>query len=452
MVPHQQHQLKDYVDNLNAALDSGTFLQVRRMLNGQLPTVDVAHLLESFPPKERDILWRLINQENRGDILSHLDDDIRSQFLNQMDAKSLVDSISELEIDNITDILQQLPEQVLSQVLLSMDLQHRKRIETALSYPEDTAGGLMNNDVVTVRSDLTVDAVLRYLRNYATIPTNTDSVVVVDYKNHALGSLSLSRLITNDSQALIKDLINTEIDVIPVNLSSTEVASLFERHNLLSAPVVDEENRVLGRITVDDVLDVIIEEADHSLLSMAGLNEDATTFDSVKTSTQRRSIWLGINLVTAILAASVVHIFDATIEKVVALAILMPIVASMGGIAGTQSLTLIIRAMALKQISASNTWWLLNRELIVGLLNGILWALVISGLAFLWFNDTTLTIVMFSSMVVSMLVACLAGAALPIILDKMGIDPAIAGGVLITTVTDVIGFLSLLGLATLLYF
>ena len=447
----KQIHLQDYVSNLNDALDSGAFLQVRRMLNGQLPMVDIAHILESFPPRECQVLWRLINPEYRGDLLSYLNDDLRSQFLNQMDARSLLDSISELEIDNIADILQQLPEKVLTQVLLSMDLQHRKRIEAVLSYPEDTAGGLMNTDVVAVRSDLTVEAVLRYLRNYATLPHNTDSLVVVDYQNSVLGSLSLSSLLTNKSDDLIKDLINKEIDVIPVTLSSTEVASLFERHNLLSAPVVDEKGLLIGRITVDDVVDVIIEEADHSLLNMAGLDESVNTFDSVTKSTKRRAIWLGINLVTAIMAASVVDIFDGTIHQVVALAVLMPIVASMGGIAGTQSLTLMVRAMALKQVSGSNIWWLLNRELIVGFINGLLWAFVISLLAVIWFQDVNLGLVMFVAMVVSLLIACFCGAALPLILDKYGIDPAVSGGVLITTVTDVIGFLSLLGFATFIY-
>ena len=400
-----QIHLQDYVSNLNDALDSGAFLQVRRMLNGQLPMVDIAHILESFPPRECQVLWRLINPEYRGDLLSYLNDDLRSQFLNQMDARSLLDSISELEIDNIADILQQLPEKVLTQVLLSMDLQHRKRIEAVLSYPEDTAGGLMNTDVVAVRSDLTVEAVLRYLRNYATLPHNTDSLVVVDYQNSVLGSISLSSLLTNKPDNLIKDLINKEIDVIPVTLSSKEVASLFERHNLLSAPVVDEKGFLIGRITVDDVVDVIIEEADHSLLNMAGLDESVNTFDSVTKSTKRRAIWLGINLVTAIMAASVVDIFDGTINQVVALAVLMPIVASMGGIAGTQSLTLMVRAMALKQVSGSNIWWLLNRELIVGFINGLLWACVISLLAFIWFQDVNLGLVMFVAMVLSLLIA-----------------------------------------------
>jgi len=452
MADKQKHQLQDYLENLNDALDSGAFLQVRRILNGQLHSVDVAHILEASPPKERQILWRLIDQEYRGDVLQHLNDDIRSKFLDQMDAQSLSDSLAELDIDNIADILQQLPEKVLSQVLLSMDLQRRKRIEAVLSYPEDTAGGLMNTDIVTVRSDLTVDAVLRYLRNYVRIPHNTDSIVVVDYKNRALGSLPLSKLITNDTNVLIQDLIDKELDVIAVGLSSAEVASLFERHNLLSAPVVDEKNKVLGRITIDDVVDVIREQAEHSLLSMAGLDEDTATFDSIRLSMQRRAVWLGINLVTAIIAAGVINIFEATIEKVIALAILLPIVASMGGIAGTQALTLIIRAMALKQVSRSNTWWLLNRELVVGLANGILWAAVISGLAILWFDDVTIGIVIAGAIVINLLVACLSGAALPIILDKFGIDPAMAGGVLLTTITDVVGFFSFLGLATLLYF
>ncbi|WP_028302193.1 magnesium transporter [Oceanospirillum beijerinckii] len=439
------------LSRLNNAMDSGAFAQVRRMLNRGLPAQDVAHLLESTPPKERDLLWRMIDPELQGDVLQHLSDDIQSLFLKRMNAEEVLNATEGLEIDDIADLLQQLPDTVTREVLVSMDAQDRQRVEAVLSYPEDTAGGLMNTDTITIRPDITLDVVLRYLRRHQSLPNSTDSLLVVSRKDHFIGVLPITTLLVADPNITVREVMDTDCIVIKADMPDSEVATLFEKFDLISAPVVDEEDNLLGRITIDDVVDVIREDADHSLMSMAGLDEDEDTLSPVLITAKRRAVWLGINLLTAFLASAVIGIFDATIEKVVALAVLMPIVASMGGIAGSQTLTVVIRGMALGHISSSNTPWLLNRELIVGVINGSLWALVVAGVAVLWFNDLTLGFIIGAAIVINLIVAVLAGATLPLILKWMKIDPALAGSVLLTTVTDVIGFMAFLGLATVFY-
>lgn len=439
------------LSRLNDAMDSGAFAQVRRMLNRGLPAQDVAHLLESTPPKERDLLWRMIDTDLQGDVLQHLSDDIQAIFLKRMNAEEVLNATEGLETDDIADLLQQLPDTVTREVLVSMDTQDRQRVEAVLSYPEDTAGGLMNTDTITIRPDITLDVVLRYLRRHQSLPDSTDSLLVVSRKDHFIGVLPITTLLVADPNITVREVMDTDCIVIKADMPDSEVATLFEKFDLISAPVVDEEDNLLGRITIDDVVDVIREDADHSLMSMAGLDEDEDTFSPVLLTAKRRAVWLGINLLTAFLASAVIGIFDATIEKVVALAVLMPIVASMGGIAGSQTLTVVIRGMALGHISSSNTPWLLNRELIVGIINGSLWALVVAGVAVLWFNDLTLGFIIGAAIVINLVVAVLAGAALPLMLKWMKIDPALAGSVLLTTVTDVIGFMAFLGLATMFY-
>ena len=331
------------LSRLNNAMDSGAFAQVRRMLNRGLPAQDVAHLLESTPPKERDLLWRMIDPELQGDVLQHLSDDIQSLFLKRMNAEEVLNATEGLEIDDIADLLQQLPDTVTREVLVSMDAQDRQRVEAVLSYPEDTAGGLMNTDTITIRPDITLDVVLRYLRRHQSLPNSTDSLLVVSRKDHFIGVLPITTLLVADPNITVREVMDTDCIVIKADMPDSEVATLFEKFDLISAPVVDEEDNLLGRITIDDVVDVIREDADHSLMSMAGLDEDEDTFSPVLITAKRRAVWLGINLLTAFLASAVIGIFDATIEKVVALAVLMPIVASMGGIAGSQTLTVVIR-------------------------------------------------------------------------------------------------------------
>jgi len=451
-VPHQGKQNKTLaqLDELVTALSSGTFANVRRMLNA-LPPADIAHLLESSPPPTRAVLWQLVDDADEGEILQELGDELQSQFLRSMDAEKVAATTEGLEPDDVADILQRLPEKVLQEVLRAMDQQDRTRVEQVLEYPENTAGGLMNTDTITVRARHTVDVVLRYLRRHDEIPEMTDNLIVVNRSDRFMGILPLRTLLTSDPAAIVRDVMETDVEAIAADMEDSEVAQLFERHDWVSAPVVDEAGKLLGRITIDDVVDVIREDADHSLMSMAGLDEDQDTFAPVLQTMPRRAIWLGINLLSAAVAASVVSLFQDTIEKVVALAVLMPVVASMGGAAGNQSLIVMVRGMALGQIGRSNQSWLVNREFVVGLLNGMLWSMVVAVAASLWFGDWLMGAIIAAAMVINLVTAGLAGTLIPIAMKRLDIDPALAGGVVLTTVTDVVGFMSFLGLATLFY-
>ena len=438
------------LERLNRSLDSDAFANVRRMLNG-LPPADVAHLLESSTPKFRHILWQLLDDDNEGEVLNELSDELRIQFLGDMEAAKVAELMEGLEDDDVADILQQLPDRVTWEVLNSMDQQDRARLERVMLYPEDTAGGLMNTDTITIRAPLTLDVVLRYLRRHEEIPAMTDNLIVVNRSDRFIGLLPLRTLLVSDPSATVRDKMVTAVEPIPVTLPDAEVARLFERNDWVSAPVVDEDGRLVGRITIDDVVDVIREDADHSFMSMAGLDEDEDTFAPVFRTAPRRAMWLGINLITAFIAAGVINLFQGTIEKVVALAVLMPIVASMGGIAGTQTLTVLVRGIAMGQVAKNNQNWLINREVLIGLLNGALWALVVAVAASLWFDDWTIGVVIAAALVINLVTAAFTGAVLPLLMTRVNIDPALAGGVVLTTVTDVVGFLSFLGLATLLY-
>ncbi len=438
------------LDKLSHALDSGAFVDVRRMLNG-LPPADTAHLLESSPPKFRDILWTMVELENQGEVLNELGDELRFQLLSDMEAGKVASLVEGLEDDDVADILQQLPDRVTREVLTSMDQQDRARLERVMLYPEDTAGGLMNTDTITVRAPLTLDVVLRYLRRHEEIPEMTDNLIVVNRSDRFIGLLSLRTLLVSDPSATVREKMDTDVEPIPVDMPDSEVARLFERNDWVSAPVVDREGRLLGRITIDDVVDVIREDADHSLMSMAGLDEDEDTFAPIMRSAPRRAVWLGINLVTAFIASGVINLFQGTIEKVVALAVLMPIVASMGGIAGTQTLTVLVRGIALGQVGRNNQMWLINREVMIGLLNGALWAAVVAVAASLWFDDWNIGMIIAAAMVINLITAGFIGAVLPLLMVRLNIDPALAGSVVLTTVTDVVGFVSFLGLATLFY-
>ena len=438
------------LDKLSAALNSGTFVDVQRMLNGLLPA-DVAHLLESSPPKFRHILWQMVEVDREGEILSEMGDDLRAQFLGQMDATEVAQLTEGLADDDIADILQQLPGHVTREVLTVMDQQDRARLERVMHYPEDLAGGLMNTDTITIRARLTLDVVLRYLRRHTEIPEMTDNLIVVNRSDQFIGLLSLRTLLVSDPAASVREMMLTDVEPIPVNMTDKEVARLFESNDWVSAPVVDDNGTLLGRITIDDVVDVIREDTDRSLMSMAGLDEDTDTFAPLMHAAPRRAIWLGINLVTAFIAASVINLFQGTITEFVFLAVLMPIVASMGGIAGTQTLTLMVRGIALGQVVKNNQAWLINRELVIGLMNGILWAVVVAIAASIWFQQWKIGLIIAAAMVINLVTAALAGAVLPLLMARAKIDPALAGGVVLTTITDVVGFVSFLGLATLLY-
>jgi magnesium transporter len=437
-------------DQLSTALNSGTFVDVRRMLNGLHPA-DVAHMLESSPPKFRHILWQMLEAENEGEVLNELSDELQLHFLADMDAAEVAMLMEGLADDDVADILQQLPDRITFEVLNSMDHQDRARVERVMLYPEDTAGGLMSTDTITIRAPFTLDVVLRYLRRHAELPAMTDNLIVVNRADKFIGLLPLRILLVSDPSSSVREMMVTDVEPIPVDISDTEVARLFERNDWVSAPVVDDAGRLLGRITIDDVVDVIREDADHSFMSMAGLDEDEDTFAPVLRTAPRRTLWLGINLVTAFIAAAMINLFQGTIEKVVALAVLMPIVASMGGIAGTQTLTVLVRGIAMGQVGRSNQAWLINREVILGMINGALWAAVVAIAASLWFEDWNIGLIIAAAMVINLMTAAFIGAILPLLMTRLNIDPALAGGVVLTTVTDVVGFVSFLGLATLFY-
>jgi len=447
----EQEQPRERLQKFTAALEVGTLRQVSRMINGLHPA-EIALLLESLPPTQRDVVWDLVDEEVDGDVLAHLNDEVRAKLLKEYDANELVAATERLEADDVADILQDLPDTVIREVLNSLDKQDRQRIEAVLSYPEDTAGGLMSTDTLTVRPDVTLDVVLRYLRMRGSIPELTDNLIVVNRNDRYLGLLPLTDLLTKDPALRVGQIMEREVEGILADDPATEVAKLFEQRDLVSAPVIDEQRRLLGRITVDDVVDVIKEAADQTLLSMAGLDEEEDLFAPVLASTQRRAIWLGVNLITAFVASWVIGLFEATLEKAVALAVLMPIVASMGGNAGTQTLTLTIRGLALGQVGGANAPWLLARELAVGTLNGILWALVVAAVAVAWFKDYSIGIIIALAMVINLVAAALAGLTIPLLFKRLGIDPALAGTVALTTVTDVVGFLAFLGLASIYLF
>ncbi|MCZ8529557.1 magnesium transporter [Alteromonas sp. PRIM-21] len=433
---------------LNAALINGQFVSVRKLLL-ELPPSDVAHILESSPSRTRDELWELIDSDFHGDILEELSDDVRNGIITKMLPANVVDALEEMDTDDLAETLSSLPEPVLADILDSMDAQDRVRAEQALSYGEETAGFIMNTDTITLRPDVTIDVVLRYIRLKGELPENTDTFYVVNRTDNLVGIIPVARLLTADTDDKVSDVMDEESEAIPVNMPDDEVASLFERYNWLSAPVVDENHRLVGRITIDDVVDIIREDAEHSMMSMAGLDDDEDTFAPVMQSTKRRSVWLAVNLVTALMAAMVSDLFEATLSQLAVLAILNTIVPSMGGVAGNQTLTLVIRGMALGHVNASNSRWLISKEIAIGFLNGAIWAVLIASVIALWKQDYMLGVIIAFAMMVNMIAAALAGATLPMIMKRLKIDPALAGSVILTTITDVVGIFAFLGTATL---
>lgn len=444
------HRRPTHLEALKRALDQGTVRHVHRHVNSMHPA-EIASLLESLPPAQRELVWDLVDAELEGDVLVELNEEVRAGLIREMETEELVAATEGLELDDLADLLRELPEAVNQQVLRSLDAQDRERLNSVLKYEVDTAGGLMNTDTISVRPDVTLETVLRYLRMRGDVPDRTDALFVVNRGDRYLGVLLVTRLLTEDPERTVGEVMDTEVAGIAPATPANEVANLFQDRDLVSAAVVaPEDGRLLGRITVDDVVDVIREEAEHSVMSMAGLDEDADMFAPVVHSARRRGVWLGVNLVTAFLAASVVGQFEATIQQIVALAILMPIVASMGGVAATQTLTLIVRGIALGQVERANARWLFTKELSVAMLNGCIAALIVASVAFAWFRNWRIAAVIFAAMVVNLVAAALAGVSVPLALKRFGVDPAVAGGVIVTTVTDVTGFASLLGLGTLL--
>ena len=450
MAESAEQSAEDRLDRLRGALDSGRMLGVKRAL-GALHPAEIALLLESLPGAEREVVWGVVSVDDQGEVLLHVNDEVRAKLIEGMETADIVAAARDLDIDDLADFVEDLPETITQQVLRSMDQADRRALETVMGYDADTAGGLTDTDIVTIRPDVTIEVVLRYLRLRGHVPKHTDAIYVVDRYGKFLGGLALAHMVTADPQKLVADLMQVDsIQAVRADMPAREVARQFENKDWLSAPVVDERDKLIGRITIDDIVDVIRDEAEHDLMSMAGLDEEEDIFAPVAASSRRRAVWLGINLLTAFVAAQVVGVFEATIDQVVALAVLMPVVASMGGIGGSQTLTLMIRGMALGQISGSNTGFLLRKELAVALINGVLWAVVVAVIVLLWFSSPMLALVIAMALIINQLCAAFSGFAIPLILKRLDIDPALAGSVVLTTVTDVIGFLAFLGLGTVI--
>lgn len=433
-------------ESLLQALEAGRPELIGPQIAGLHPS-ETADLLESLPKEDRQAVWDQLELEQKGQVLAHAKEPVRVGLLQSMHPDEVARATILLDADDLADILNNLPDAFVHSILLSMDIQKRKRLAAVLSYPENTAGGLMNPDVVSVRADVSLDVVARYLRQKGRLPAHTTGLMVVDRENTYLGVLPLTELLTRHPDQHVADFLVSEIS-FPADTAADEVAKTFEQRDLLTAAVIDNDGKLLGQITVDDVVDVIQEQAEQTVRKMAGL-VDHDMFAPVLSSTRLRAVWLGINLLTAFVAAMVVGRFEETIRDLVALAVLMPVVASMGGVAGSQTLNIVIRGLATGQLTRANARVLIGKELAVGVLNGLLWAVVVAGVALLWFDNHALGLIIGIAMVINLSVAALAGAVIPMGLKKMKIDPAVAGSVLLITVTDVVGFATFLGLATL---
>ena len=421
------------LDELSEVLDSGAIIKARNLLNALYPS-EIADVIEGSPRNRRDLIWSLVSNDNKGETLAELTEEVRGNLLDELidegGPEGLAVIAKNLDTDDLADIIQSLPKNLVKKTVKSLDKQNQDRLSKVLSFPDDTAGGLMNIDTINVRSNVTVEVLLKYLRRLKKLPEQTDIVFVTDIMNRYFGFVSIQGLLVTNTGALISDIMIKDTNIIEPDATQHEVARIFENADLVSAAVVDRDGILLGRITIDDVVDVIREEADDSVLNMAGLNKDDDIFAPIIQSTKRRSLWLGANLLTAIMAAAAIGIFEATIEKVVALAILMPIVASMGGIAGMQSLALVIRSQALDQIGSSNSRLLIIKEASIGVLNGILWSSIVALAVYFWFNSIFLGIVIACALLINLIIGAISGVSLPLILAKLKIDPALAGGVI----------------------
>ena len=420
--------------------------QIKKILK-DMPHSEIAHALESSPPDQRKLLFSLLETSEEGDVLADVGEEIQQDLISGISNEELSEAVKELELDEVVDILQNLPEERMQSILSKMSLRDRNRIEEGLVYPDDTAGGLLNTDVLSVRPNHTVEVVTRYLREQKELPENTDKIFVVSKEDKYLGEILINKIITSEVSEKIENLISPKAEPILVTESDKDVATICERNNLISAAVVNNNGELLGRITIDDVVDVILEDADQNFLGMAGVAED--TFAPPGRAAKSRVFWLSMNLLTAFIASMSINIFQDTLDKIVYLAVLMPIVASMGGVAATQTLTIVLRGLTLEQINDTNIKWLFKRELAVSILNGIVLSILVGSATFLWFQDTLISILISCALIINLISSVFAGVIVPIVLRKLNQDPAIAGSVVVTTVTDVIGFLSFLGLATI---
>ena len=436
-------------NNLETIIDESSNLslnQIRRLLN-KMSSSEIAHALESSPPKQRNLLFSLLKTEEEGDVLFELGEEIQQDLISSISNEELAEAVKELELDEIVDILQNLPEERMKKILSGMSQIDRKRIEIGLTFPENTAGGLLNTDVISVRPENSIEVVTTYLRGQKKLPENTDKIFVVNNENEYLGELTISNIITSNPSMVVREIMETSSMPLNVKMDDKDVATTFERNDLISSAVVDDNGKLIGRITIDDVVDVIREDADQNLLGMAGVAED--TFAPPGRAAKSRVFWLSMNLITAFIAASAINLFQDALDKIVYLAVLMPIVASMGGVAATQTLTIVLRGLTLEQINTSNIRWLFKRELAVSIINGIVLSILVGTSTYLWFQDKMLAVLISCALVINLVSSVIAGILVPLILRKFNQDPAIGGSVVVTTFTDVIGFVSFLGLATL---
>lgn len=439
---------QDQVEQTLKNLSTGAEDEILEMLDGMYPA-EVANVLEALPPDFRKAMWEHIAADQEGEILSHLHEEARASIIDEMAHEELVAAAESMDDEDLAEVLDDLPVDLTDTILEALEADHRSRVEAVLSYEEGTAGRLMSTNVISVREDVSLAVVLRWLRRHRNLPPHTDALMVVDDNGIYRGKLSMADVVTGAPEMLVVETMQPNAETVHAEDAEQEVALLFEKRDLVSVAVLDDRNHLQGRITIDDIVDVIREQADHALLKSAGLREDEDLFAPVFPSAKRRGIWLGINLLTVFIAAWVIGRFEEALDKIVALAVLMPVVASMGGIAGSQTLTLTIRGLALSQIASSNVRWLTLKELSVGALNGVVWALVVAAVVYVWFQDLGIASIIAVAMIFNLLAASISGVAIPLLLDRMGIDPALSGAVILTTVTDVIGFLSFLGLATL---
>ncbi|HSH87972.1 MAG TPA: magnesium transporter [Methylophilus sp.] len=416
----------------------------------QLHPADVAYILESLPLDDRLMVWDLVKAERDGEILLEASDAVRQTLIADMDSEELLAAAEQLNTDELADLAPDLPKDVLQDLMYSLDTQNRERLQSALSYPEDTVGAIMDFDIVTIRDDITLEVVLRYLRRLPKFPDHTDKLFVINRDDILQGVLPLKRIILNDPETEVGDIMSTDAVVFHPEDMSDQAAMAFERYDLVTAPVVDNNRKLVGRITVDTVMDIIREEAEADMLSWAGLREEEDFFASIWKSVQNRWAWLAINLVTALVASRVIGLFEDSIEKIVALAALMPIVAGIGGNSGNQTSTMIVRGLALGQISSYHMKSLLQKELGVALLNGLIWGGVLGLVADMLYGSYALGLVMMAAMTLNLLLAAVNGVMIPLVMNKLGRDPAVGTSVLITAITDSGGFLIFLGLATII--
>ncbi len=412
-----------------------------------LHAADIADLLEQINAYDRMRLIKLYDKEFDGEILSELDESIREEVIRGLTPEVLADAVRELDSDDVVDLLEDLDQEQQDAILDVLEDSDRVAVEKSLTYPQYSAGRLMQREVVMAPEHWNVGEAIDFLRSNDDLPEQFYHIILVDPKLRPVGNVTLGKLMASRREVLLKSLVEETFNVIPVTRPESEVAYMFNQYHLISAPVVDENERLVGVITIDDAMTVLDEEHEEDILRLAGVGDESRISDSVLETTRQRLPWLAVNLLTAILASLVIAQFEDTIGQLVALAVLMPIVASMGGNAGTQSLTVAVRALATKDLTSANVWRVIGRELMVGLINGLSFALVMGVLEYLWFGSAMLAVVIAAAMVINLVVAGLAGIAVPVVLEKFKVDPALASGTFVTTVTDVVGFFAFLGLA-----